>query len=215
MARLLKFRRMTLLTFVGLALACTGCASPRPTYESLEWNVGPDFDRVCQAKPGVSGIRTAKDWESYYVKRGETVDNWTVRAASVVWDVDFTVLGPFHWQPNRVMAFVKANQNARRCATDDWTVLQQDRTSILYDWKNVACPGDPEQQEIVRVVMGRWRLWIIWYGIRNTTLSPDQRTVLIENLLTARVMNGGSRGPMSAFARRMARLVRLSARTPA
>jgi len=198
---------VTGLAFAVLAVICAGCASPRPPYESLDWNPGSDFDRVYQAKPGVSGIRTAKEWESYYVKRGENSDNWTLRAESEYWPVDFTYSGPFHWQPNSVMAYIKANQNGMRCTTDDWTVLQQDKASILYEWKNIACANyQPEQQEIVRVVMGRRRLWIIWYEIRNTTLSSDERTALIENLLTARVMDGEYRTRTSWLARRMAPL---------
>ena len=196
--RTTELSALAAMVFVGI-----GCASPRPSYESLDWNVGPGFDRVYQARPDVSGVRTARDWESYYVKSGETVDNWTVRAGSVLEDIGSTAEG-FHWQPESVMAYIKANQNGRRCATDDWSVLQQDATSILFEWKNIACGAHPEQQQVTRIVMGRRRLWIIWYGIRNTALSPDEHTVLIENLLTARVMSGEYRSRMSWIARRMA-----------
>jgi hypothetical protein len=200
----LKVLRLA-LPAVTLVLVGIGCASTPQIYESLDWNPGPDFERVYKQYPvrtdtklqwfipyqaapvPLLGLRpNPTGWVSFYVKRGETADNWTVRAASVLREIDSTdALGGFHGQAERLMAYKK---EWNQCDTKDWTVLQQDATSILYEWKDLSCHYYDAPQWITRIVMGHTRVWSISYDIRNTTLSADERTALIENLSTAKIV---------------------------
>jgi hypothetical protein len=68
-----------------------------------------------------------------------------------------------------------------------WTTLQKDPNSILYEWRNVSCPGYLHQHEVGRIVMGKWYLWMLSYGIRDKELSADERAELIQALLTAKL----------------------------
>jgi hypothetical protein len=96
----------------------------------------------------------------------------------------------FRWEAESVMNNQRADLGKKQCSTDMWTVLQKDETSILYEWQNIKCPGYFHQHEIVRIVLGRWYLWLISNGIKDKTLSGNERTALIENLLKAKVVQG-------------------------
>jgi hypothetical protein len=185
------FRRSPLtrlLVLSVIALAFAGCAALPPTSEALDWKVG-DFVLTGTEKTGWKGIRGDETLRLLYVKRGETSEHWTEKAEVTELPIAITFGGRVSWNPESVMNAEKANLQKNQCSTDMWTVLHKDETSILYEWQNIKCPGYFHQQEIVRIVMGRWYLWFISYGIRDKTFSADKRAALIENLLKAKVIH--------------------------
>jgi hypothetical protein len=180
---------MRLLVFNVIAFAFAGCAVLGPTSEALDWKVG-DFVLLGTEKTGWKGIRGDETLRVVYLKKGETPEHWTEKAEVTELPIAITFLSArVSWNPESIMNADKADMQKRGCPTDMWTVLQKDRTSILYEWQNIRCPGFFHQHAIVRIVMGRWYLWIISYGIRDKVLSADERTGLIENLLTAKVVH--------------------------
>lgn len=185
-----RSRLVSLLVLSVIAFAFAGCAGTNVlgTNESLDWNPG-HFVLVDKEKTGWKGIRGDETWRRIYAKQGETHKNWTEKAEVTDLPIAITLGGRVSWNPESVMNAEKASKQKKQCSTDMWTVLQKDETSILYEWQNISCPGYFHQHAIVRIVMGRWYLWMISYGIRNKVLSADERRELIENLLKAKVVH--------------------------
>lgn len=176
-----------LLVLSVIALAFAGCAVSSPTREALDWKVG-DFVLMETERTGWKGLSGDETLRLTYVKRGETSENWTEKAVVTELPAAITFLGTsVHWNPESIMNAEKADMQKVPCSTDMWTVIQKDETSILYEWRNIRCPGYFLQHEIVRIVMGRWYLWKISYDIRNKSLSAEERTAMIGNLLAAKV----------------------------
>jgi hypothetical protein len=178
------------LVLIVIILAFTGYAAILPsTNESLDWNTG-NFVLVSKEKTGWKGIRGDETERLIYVKQGEEkLEKWTEKAEVTELPIAITLSGRVHWNPESVMNSEKASLQKKQCSTDMWTVIQKDETSILYEWQNIRCPGYFHQHEIVRILMGRWYLWMISYGIRDKVLTADERRELIENLLKAKVVH--------------------------
>jgi hypothetical protein len=133
---------------------------------------------------GVSGDET---FRFIYVKQDQTPDNWTDKAEVTQLPIGITLGSEVRWTPESVLGNEKARKQGEGCATDSWTTLQQDSSSILYEWSDIHCEGYLHQHEVGRIVMGKWYLWWLSYGIRNRELSADERATLIRRLVSAKV----------------------------
>jgi hypothetical protein len=182
------FRRSLLKNLLVLSIfAFAGCALLR-TNESLDWNPG-DFVLVDEEKTGWYGVRGDETSRLIYVKQEEAPEDCTVKLEVTNLPIAITLGSRVRWNPESVMNAEKANMQKKQCPTDMWTVIQKDETSILYEWENISCPGYLHQHEIARIVMGKWYLWWLSFGIRDKVLSEDERSELIDNLLKARVVH--------------------------
>ena len=173
-------KKKYLLLLSCFSLLCTpfGCATVLPsTNEYLDWDVG-NFVLMDGEKTGWKGFR-GETYRFIYVKRGETSKNWTVKLEVTDLPIAITRGSRIHWNPESVMNAEKANMQKKQC-TDVWTVIQKDEKSILYERQNISCPGYLHQYELGRIVMGRWYLWWISYGIRDKVLSEDERLFCTE-----------------------------------
>lgn len=183
-------RRSPLVPLIALTLAAcataalAGCAS---VSETLDWKVG-DHVLVAREKNGWKGIRGDQTELLIYARPGETPENWTEKVEVIQLPIAITLSGRPSWNPESVMTWEKAKVEKQGCATEKWTVLERDTTSILYEWQDIRCPGWLHQRAIVRIVMGRWYLWFISYGIKDKTLSATDRAQLIESLQSAKVV---------------------------
>ena len=180
-----------MLLIVGVTnVELAGCAATRRGInESLDWTVG-EFYFVGKERTGFKGIRGDETWTVIYGKREETPTNWTEKLEVTNLPIAITFMNPsVRWNPESVLKKLEANERKKGCS-EPWTVLQKDTTSILYERQNISCSTYLHQYEIDRIVMGRWYLWLIDYGIRDKALSTEERTVLIEKLLKAKVIVG-------------------------
>jgi hypothetical protein len=177
-----------LLILCAAAVAFAGCATALPsTDEYLDWSIGP-FELAAKQGTGAKGCTGEETFRCVYKKLGETPETWTTKLEVTDLPIAITLLsGEVRWNPESVMNAEKAHLRKRGCSTDTWTVLQKDQTSMLWEWRNISCPGYLHQHELGRIVMGNWHLWIISYGMRNRALSEHERGELIANLLRARV----------------------------
>ncbi len=188
-----RARGLAKLLVIGtIAVALAGCAPIAAVNESLDWKVADGFVYAGKEDTGWRGVRGDSASSLFYVKAGETRGNWTERAEVTTRVVAETPGGGFHWRPESLMNRIRESLKGR-CRTDDWTVLRHDQTSILYEWKDIDCPGYLDRHELVRIVIGRWYAWIIHYGIRNKALSSEARTAMIDNLASAKVVSDPAR----------------------
>jgi hypothetical protein len=184
------FTRSLFATAVALMCAPGAAAAFPATAESLSWKPS-GFVLVAREKTGWKGIRGDETTRGIYAPPGATSANWTVKAEVTNLPIAITLTGKFHWNPESVMNRERAVTEKQHCSTDGWRMLEKDESSILWEWKDIKCPEYLHQYEIVRVVMGRWYLWILSYGLRNRELSADERAELIRDLQSATIVKGG------------------------
>jgi hypothetical protein len=170
----------SLLALSAISFSLVGCAG---TNERLDWDLGTRC-LAFQEKTGWIGINGDETLRKIYAKQGETSENWTEKVEVTVLPIAITFGSKTRWNPESIML---AEKGRKQCPTDMWTVLQKDQSSILYEWKDISCPGYHHQYEIVRIVMGRWYLWMISYGVKNKDLLESEREILMESLLKAKV----------------------------
>lgn len=186
------FRPTAVVAVIVLALAA--CESVSAVGESLDWKVKDGFVLAEEQSRGWRGVRGDTATTLFYVKGGETRENWTERAEVNTLVIAETRGGGFHWRPDSLMNRIRDGFKGR-CPTDTWTVLHQDETGLLYEWTDIACPGVLDRHELVRIVMGRWYAWVIHYGIRGKALSAETHGAMIENLRSARVVGDRAAKP--------------------
>ena len=188
-----KSQPMKFFAYFLLAFVTAGCAVRNllKTNESLDWNPG-QFVLVGKEKTGLKGINGDETWRLIYIKQGETLDNWKEKVEITELPIAITSLNSkVHWNPESVMNSEKDKKKRMNCFIDMWTVLQKEETSILYEWQYIICPGYLHQHEIGRIVMGRWYLWWLSYGVRGNPPSAEHRKELIDNLTKAKVVSSG------------------------
>jgi hypothetical protein len=168
----------------GVAFTSVGCAAA--TDEVLDWNPG-NFVLADKQGTGWKGVSGNETFRLIYVKQGQTPEEWTEKAEVTELPIAITQGGRVHWNPDSVLSSEQATAQKKGCSTDRWTTLQQDSTSILYEWREISCQGYLHQHEIGRIVMGKWYLWMLSYGIKDKELSADERAEMIHALLTAKV----------------------------
>jgi hypothetical protein len=177
----------TALMFSLMIPLFAGCTTLR-TAESLDWNPGV-FTLADREKTGWKGVRGDEMERLIYAKEGETYKNWTEKAEATQVPIAITFLNfRTRWNPESIMNSEKRRMQKDGCSTEGWTVLQKDERSILYEWRDIRCPGRFTQDEIVRVVMGRWYSWFISFGMRDKNFSSDEKQERIENLMRAKVV---------------------------
>lgn len=186
-------RHTPFLLLASVAIfAFTGCTTiPK---ETLDWHPR-DYVLVFTEKTGWKGVRGDDTMRRIYAPSSATVDNWTETAQIIDFPIAITLDGKVSWNAESVMNAEKGRWEANKCSTKDWTVLQKDDASILYEWRNIDCPGRLHQHEIGRIVMGKWYLWMISYGIRNKLLSPGEREELVKSLMNAKVVGNEATAP--------------------
>ncbi len=171
-------KQTMLVTLITTVVGCA--ATPISTKEFLDWDpVG--FSSVFQEKTGWKGIEGKDTLTTIYAKDGETSENWSIKLEITNLPIAITSMNPrIRWKPDSVMA--SENKNC-----SDWEVLSRNESSILYERKNISCPSYLHGQEIGRIVMGKFNLWWISYGIRDRRLSGDERASFIAHLKQASV----------------------------
>lgn len=163
-----------------IALTFSGCAvTSLSANEYLDWDVG-GFEPVFKEKTGWKGVGGNETFTHVYKKPGETAKNWTVKLEVTNLPIAITLGSSTRWNPESILN--SANKNC-----SDWKVIEKNNNSILYERTNIRCPNYLHQQEVGRIVMGKWYLWWIFYGIRDKTLSEDKRNELVNALLKAKV----------------------------
>ncbi len=182
-----------LLSVISMVFGLTGCTAVGPSGadESLHWKPS-GFVLAHEERTGWKGVRGNETLRRIYAKPGVTAENWTEKAEVTELPIAITQGGRVRWDPVSVMNAEKARLEAQRCSTRAWTVLNQEASGILWEWREIDCPAYLHRHELVRVVMGRWSLWMISYGIRNRELSDEERAELIRDLMSAKVLSGSN-----------------------
>jgi hypothetical protein len=66
-----------------------------------------------------------------------------------------------------------------------WKVISKDETSILYEWHSDACGASPVENNIGRVILGKYSWYILQYSAKVAELSPEARAQWIKTFSDA------------------------------
>lgn len=162
------------LLVLGSMVVIFGCATPErltmPIPRGETWVKGSE-----------SQDRKRKVLLAEFVRKGETVQNWT-ELYSVV-NLQLTEASPTR---EHFMEDLKGKMQ-QRCPEVEWKVIQQQSNALLYEWRITKCAPHPDQHEIARIVDGKSNRFKISYTAKVPELPEAKRKQWIDVLLHAQV----------------------------
>lgn len=165
------------LTLIVFACALAACASiPLETiYAPIDasgWTVAYATDTL-----GMSNIVER-------IPDGQTLDNWA----------EMITIQFFEGERRTPQDFVTGleSQMKQRCPSVEWSVIETDRTGVLYEWRLDRCSEQQDQHELSRLLRGNDGLHRIAYVEKVRRLSNDTRDTWIANLRSAYLVKGNS-----------------------
>lgn len=117
-----------------------------------------------------------------FVPKGETVENWT----RLFTYQNFARYYYSQSSPEIMMNSLKTLME-KRCPGIEWKIVQKSETDVLYEYRIVNCPGNPDQHEIARIIFGKWNIWRLAYTEKVATLPEETRTKWIKYLSEPKV----------------------------
>jgi len=116
-----------------------------------------------------------------YVRKGETVKNWTE-----LYSLFNTLLTESSPTREQLMNKLRADMQ-QRCPNVEWKLIQQRSNELLYEWRITKCAPHPDQHEIARIMDGKSNRWKISYTAKVTGLPEAKRKQWIDLLLRPEV----------------------------
>ena len=145
-----------------LVLSAATANAQTPKFDGRIWTVGHQ-DR--------NDIRVLTEW----VLPDQTVENWRELVTSQIF-----------LKPVPIAALTeRLRQNlAQGCPSLVWSIIKQDATTIVYEWRDSGCGGSEAQHELGRVTVEGQGLYRLAYAVKTKTpLSAEQRQTWL-NILT-------------------------------
>lgn len=88
------------------------------------------------------------------------------------------------------------SQLIQRCPSVEWSVIESNKASLVYEWKIKSCPGQQDQHEVSRLFRGNDGLHRMAYIEKVNQLFKEVRDRWIENLKSAYLVKGGPDSPV-------------------
>lgn len=117
-----------------------------------------------------------------YVLKGDDFENWTE-----LFTYQNGAKNHFDHSPEKMLSALKAKREKECPGATEWTVIEQNENSILYEWQDKPCLSWPEQRKIARIIYGKYNWFLLHYAAKVHELAPETRTKWIKLLETATV----------------------------
>lgn len=170
----MKTRKQVAVALLGIVIS--GCATTIETAfvpgDSSGWKLGHGSDRRG---------RTIAEYVPHY----ESINNW-----SKLLTIQF--LEGERSPPLAVMERLRSRIQTR-CPGAFWSIIRQEPSSVLYEWKISGCPGNPDQNEIARLLRGNDGVHRIAYVEKVPNMTAAERDKWINAFSDAYVVKGGQR----------------------
>jgi hypothetical protein len=165
---------MQITTFVCF-FSCLGAGAPAAEHEELHFDLSLDWKVAHSAQAhGVVIIE--------YVREGDDIRNW-----KELFTYHNSRLGRGKQTPEDDLNKLKAMREKECPGATQWNVIEQNESSILYEWQANPCLGWPEQHEIARIFHGKHNLFMLRYTAKVHELEPDTRAAWIKTLEAATI----------------------------
>jgi hypothetical protein len=124
-----------------------------------------------------------------FVHEGEDTNNW--KELLSIQNVGSKGSGKFSLEA--ILDHIREHRD-KVCpgATTEFKVIDQNESSILYEWQAKPCLGWPEQHEIGRMISGEHDWFFLHYAARGHELPANRRAELIELFSAATVDSAAS-----------------------
>lgn len=183
--------------FTCLALlALASCATIDGGQETL-WSLGPVAQEIMASMyVGHPDIRYQGTWKYGYSKevkgeyaidefvpKSESIENWTKLYTQQNLRRSRSSLA----SPKAMMTGLK-DLMEKRCPRVVWNIIREGDTDIVYEYHFADCDGHPAQQEIARILYGKWNIWRIAYTQKGAPMDEQERLKWIETLSEPRIV---------------------------
>jgi hypothetical protein len=173
MPRVLRHSWLALVALSSLLAACK-------TTQDVETVFLPERGTWVQVHAADDGHQTITE----AVPEGQTLENWremiTIQA--------FDDRGPAS-TPRATMESLDAQMRTRGGQVE-WNVIEEEASSILYEWTLHGAPGHEDQGEIARLMQGHDTLHRAAYAYKGLPLSAERRESRIALLRRGRIVKG-------------------------
>lgn len=119
-----------------------------------------------------------------YVIEGETVENWT----------ELVTRHRFLGLQNKVTlkSFMETMQKDlyRTCPSMRWEIINESPEDLIYTWQIQDCPGQDNQYEIARLILGKEAVHLVRYTHKSPVLDPERYEVWMALLKNAALRTG-------------------------
>jgi hypothetical protein len=95
--------------------------------------------------------------------------------------------GSFPASPKAMMTGLKELME-KRCPGVVWNVIREGDTDILYEYHFTDCGDQPAQQEIARILYGKWNIWRLAYTQKGAPMDEQERLRWVEALSEPRIV---------------------------
>ena len=166
----------TFLVVVGFVLFLAGCGTTQDLETLFLPSRGP-WQLVNSADNGHATIVE-------YVPQGQDLDSWREMITVEALDDRLPREAP------RATAEKLREAMGRRGGKLEWSVIESDANSVLYEWILAGAPGVEDQGELARIVVGNDTTHRAAYSYRGLPLAPARRDEQLAILRNARVVKG-------------------------
>lgn len=87
--------------------------------------------------------------------------------------------------PEETLSKLEAEREKKCPGAMHWKVISKDETSILYEWRADACRTLPEENNIGRIILGKYSWYILEYSARAPELPAETRAQWIKTFSEA------------------------------
>jgi hypothetical protein len=172
-----------LMPLVGFLCLFLWIVVPVATAEELTFALGSDWKTA-------SAHEEHRQLMIEFVRKADDINNWRELFT-------YQNFAKGKQTPEEFLNKLKAAREKECPAATVWNVIEQNESSILYEWRAKPCLGWPEQHEVARIILGKNNLFVLHYVAKVNELAPDTRTKWIKILQEATIDSGTKSGESS------------------
>jgi hypothetical protein len=149
----------------GMAVFGAPPQTSQKVYERLQlefetgWKVGSEA-----GPPSYPGSLTE------FIHEGDDINNW--KQLLTIENFTHSSGGS---SPEDALNRLKSIQERECPGVTNWNVVAKDANSILYEWRAKPCLGWPDQDEVARIIDGKYNQFIIRYTVKEYQMPPEER----------------------------------------
>ncbi len=168
--------RLKLITSACLILfAGTAVSAGKDHAEHLRFTTGPDWKLA-------NSTEANHDVIMEFVRAGDQIDNWK----ELMTIQNFGRSGRMR-SPEETLNDLKAKREKDCPGVTEWTVIDKNEDSILYEWHAKMCLGQSEQSEMAKIIYGKHNVFWLHYAAKVHEFSPDARAEWIKRFTSAAI----------------------------
>ena len=174
---MLKLRSIFLPLLI--LFAATASLAAKDKREHLKFSMGKENEWKIATSSGAPGGETTVE----FVREGDDVQHWK----ELVTIQDLRKSASIK-SPDITLEKLKALREKICPGATEWTIIDKQEDSVLYEWHQKACADQPEQSELARVLYGKQNVFFLHYAVKAHEFPPDARAEWIKRFNKAEII---------------------------